>query len=29
MDSRSFPEVKRPECGADHPPTSSSEVKKE
>jgi hypothetical protein len=25
--NRSFPEIKRPGCGFDHPPTSSAEVK--
>jgi hypothetical protein len=29
MGTGSFPRVKRPERGADHPPSSSAEVKKE
>jgi hypothetical protein len=29
MCTGSFPGVKRPGCGADHPPRSSAEVKKE
>jgi len=28
MDTGSFPAVKRPERGVDHPPQSSAEVKK-
>jgi len=27
MGTRSFPGVKQPGCGVDHPPTSSAEVK--
>jgi hypothetical protein len=29
MDTGSFPEVKRPQHGADHPPPSSAEVENE
>jgi hypothetical protein len=29
MGTGSFPGIKRPGCGADHPPPSSAEVKKE